>query len=379
MPSNPFSVGAVRPTQYMLGRSDQLADIRYVAGLVQEHQESHRRCFLGPPGSGKTSILKYAQHLFLARDWLCGYSEASPDAATAIGEFLHDVRRALPRHGAGQKYLSKITEISMSFGGFGAGIKLSEDRKPAFSLVLELFAALGDLAMRQGVGVAILIDEAQALPGGDLDLLIRSISRLDRFPITLVMAGLPSIPGKLDREDGPTNAVTWFSMLHPLTQTESFEALGAPIRDNGRTVRDSEIARMADFSEGHPLTLQMLGSQVWDIASDSPDSQKIEIDASHVSKAIGATHRQLLLAYYEPMWRRCDESERRTLAKLAYAPQPVDYFMFIDLSWKATPEVDRVILGLRDRGVLQMRDNWSLEFSIPGFRDYVRRATRPSL
>ena len=40
--------------------------------------------------------------------WLCGYSEASPDASTAIADFLTDARQALPSGGAGAKLLATM-------------------------------------------------------------------------------------------------------------------------------------------------------------------------------------------------------------------------------------------------------------------------------
>jgi hypothetical protein len=374
MPSNPFNVGTVRPAQYMFGRSDELSWINWIADTVQADQEAHRRCFLGAPGTGKTSILKYAQEILRRRNWLCGYSEASPDAATAIGEFLHDARRALPRHGSGQKFLSRITEMNVSFGGVGAGFKVSEGSKPTYSLVLELFAALGDVAIKQRSGVAILLDEAQALPDSDLDLLIRCVSRLERFPVALIMAGLPSIPDKLEREDGPTSAVTWFSTLRPLDRTDAYQALAAPFLHNGKMVSDREINRMLDFAEGHPLTLQMLGSKVWDCAN----KEQVAIDDSHATRAIESTREQLLIAYHEPMWRRCAGPERDVLAKFAAAPQPIDYYKFIASHWKTIPDVDSIIYRLRDRGVVHMRGTTSVEFSIPGFRDYVCQVTHSS-
>jgi hypothetical protein len=46
--------------------------------------------------------------------------------------------------------------------------------------------------------------------------------------------------------------------------------------------------------------------------------------------------------------------------------------------WKTIPDVDSIIYRLRDRGVVHMRGTTSVEFSIPGFRDYVCQVTHSS-
>jgi hypothetical protein len=161
-----------------------------------------RLCFLGPPGAGKTSILKYAQDTLRDKNWLCGYSQASPDASTAIDEFLEDARQVLPRGGVGQKFLSRLTEISVSFGGIGAGVKVAESReRPTYARVREMFQTLGDVAKKTNTGVALLIDEAQALPDRDLDLLVRVLDNLYSYPVAVILAGLPGIPAKLSKDE----------------------------------------------------------------------------------------------------------------------------------------------------------------------------------
>jgi hypothetical protein len=111
------NVGAVthcRQAPDALDVADEIDSIARMANNVQAKSEPSRYCFLEPPGAGKTSILKHAQKSLQAKNRLCGYSEASPDAATAIDEFIADARRALPRSGIGEKQPGAIPDVDTS-------------------------------------------------------------------------------------------------------------------------------------------------------------------------------------------------------------------------------------------------------------------------
>lgn len=361
----------------MFGRTGEIGRIRRIAHDVHGSDKGSIWCFLGGPGAGKTSVLKCAQRLFLSRNWLCGYSEASADAATAIDEFLADVRHALPGGRDGEKLRSRLTEISVSFAGFGAAVKIPDPAEPpSYARVRDLFAALAEMAKKAGTGVALLIDEAQAMPARDLDLLLRVASRLDNYPFVILMAGLPGIPrkvGGLD-DDRPTVVPTWFSSLQPLSADESYYALAEPAAEGRGTITFQAARRMAAFAEGHPLTLQMVGSSAWDLADqDLPDGALVEINEAHADAAIQTTSHQLVRAYHEPAWAKCKPDERAFLARLAAAPaRVVNCDDFLLAARMEISGADDIFYNLYGRGIVALDTDRTLRFAIPAFRQFAK-------
>jgi hypothetical protein len=362
----------------MFGRSSHIKHIERMVYDIQGGHQARRWVFIGPPGAGKTALLRYAQNALVSRNWLCGYSEASPDAATAIGEFLDDARRALPRSGIGERFHSRLTELNVSFGGLGAGIKLADPgESPTYVKVRDLFTSLGEIAKKSRTGVALFIDEAQALPSQELNLLLRVVRRLDDCPVVILLAGLPSLPKILGGRDKgiferPTVDLVWYHTIGSLAAEEAFHALADPIRDGGGIINDKEIERMSKFSEGHPLTLHLLGANTWDLADGDLDSQApIFLSEEHVTAAIKSTSRQLTIAYHEPMWSNCDSSERELLIMLASSEFHLEFMM----KSASFPDRDDILYTLRGRGLIETTadDHHFLQFAIPGFSDFIKR------
>ena len=342
---------------------------------IESGQKPPPLCFSGIPGAGKTSLLKYAQNVLCKRNWLCGYGEASPDTSGAIDDFLEDMRRALPRGRIADRFASRLTEISVSAAGLGAGIKLGAvSERTAYARVREIFTILGDIAKKSAVGVALLLDEAQVLPRGDLKLLFRAIGSLDDYPVSLIVAGLPSISGIIfgvgDHDETTGPIVLFPPGLSPLSHRDSCRALTIPIRDGGGNIREKEIDYMATLAEGHPLTLRMLGGAAWEFADrDATDASPLLIQAHHVRNAVHATHRQLRLAYYEPMWRRSTDAQRKVMIALASVQRRGECSFAAVIN--SVPDADDSLFELFDRGVISSEDRDRLRFSIPGFGQYV--------
>lgn len=374
MRPNPFSVGALRPANYMFGRDEQINNIQRVVHEVENGHKPAPLCFSGAPGAGKTSMLKYAQKALQQKNWLCGYSEASPDTSAAIDDFLGDVSRALPKGRVAEKFSSRLTEINVSAAGVGAGIKLGDAaERTTYARVRELFTILGDVAKKSGVGVALLLDEAQVLPRRYLKLLFRTIGSLDDSPVCLIAAGLPAVSGIIygvgDDDEISGQLVLFPPDLSPLSQTDSRRALATPIRAAGGFIWERQVDYMASFAEGHPLTLRMLGREAWELADrDSANTSPLPIEAVHVEKAIAATHRQLRIAYYDPMWRKSNEAQRKVMISLASAQREGKGFDFYTIANSSTGDS---LFELFDRGVISNEDRDELKFTIPGFGKYV--------
>ena len=359
MRTNPFPRTAARPAQYLFGRRSVLKHLERAAHEVQTRQCSNLITILAPAGLGKTCILKHMRSQLQQQGWLCGYSEASPDASTAIADFLTDARQALPSGGAGAKLLARLQEFNVSAGPIGLGFKLGDsDNGTPYSRVLQCLTSLGDLAKRANVGVALLIDEAQALPTAELALLYRVINGLD-LPVMKISAGLPGIPDQLYVQ--PTTVTpSFYLQLDSLKPEDTFSAITTPLIDNGEGIEKKAVNFLVDFAAGHPQTIQMVASAAWIEADErTGDDDTLIISASDARAAIDTTLRQLSISAFNPIWNNCTEPEKLALRytiDVATYPHHIPY--------KPRP----VLSGLVAKGIIY---NNPIEFVYPGFRDFV--------
>lgn len=388
---SPFPGGAARPRQYLFGRDEELEALERFARQVQTWQHPDVMCIIAPAGLGKTCLLKLLGRQLRDQGWFCGYSEASADATSSVIDLISDASEALPPAGPGARFRARLEEFSVTAGPVGVGLKLgaAADLTP-YSRLTSVLRSLGRLAAQDNVGVALLIDEAQALSRTDLELLLRVIARLDDLPIALLLAGLPKIPRRLvlgDDDGSRTLQEIWYHPLKPLTGEQARGALTGPIADAGGRIDDDALTLLAGFSAGHPLGVQMLGSAAWNAADRAARGGALAIAVPHAAAAVDSVRAQLAVSVYEPVWSGCTKTERRTLRVLAeYERQPVIehdfpapygplYAQSVEVPGLDPYEVDAALARFAGNGLIYRGDSSRpMGFVVPGFCDFVRSA-----
>lgn len=335
--------------------------------------------------------MKLAKKKLQQEGWLCGYSEASNDAATSILDLLADAHDALPEEGLGKKFKARLSEFNITAGPLGFGVKLESDaaaHDTLYSQLLKLLSSLGKIAVEANVGVALLIDEAQALPQKDLGLIMRVINRLDDLPVGIIICGLPAIPGGLiDKDfDYRTPVNVWYHKLPNLDEIESGIALRLPASDAGCEFEHSAVDLLIAFSTGNPQVLQMLGSAAWTEATRrTPKKSDIYISRQDAEQAIEAVRHQLTISSYGPIWNNSSEDEKTVLRYLAAGvfgklsqgePQLTWAGVFVP---GLNTDTFTVLCELSGKGVIRDLDSLlgnenrrqNVQFVLPGFAEYL--------
>jgi len=375
MQLNPYPRGSARPEKYLFGRAAEIQAIEHFAHEVQTRQASDVLCFLAPAGLGKTSLLKLARRRLQQRGWFCGYSEASSDATTSMLDLLADAGDALPPEGLGARFRSRLDELSLTAGPVGIGFKLSAkaDEATSYTRLTRLLSGLGQLAISGGVGVALIIDEAQALPSADLALLMRVVDRLDELPIAVLIGGLPRVPRRLisSSDFASTQPNLWYETLSCLGPEDARDVLVVPAADAGCTLDPDALDLLTGFAAGHPLLLQMAGSAAWRAASQDASGGRVRITAGHAEQALSEAARQLTLAIYEPLWAVCSPPERQVLRLLAPLCRDGQGARLPELRAAGDGFVDTV-LALAGNGIVWFRSpTRPVRLVLPGFADYI--------
>jgi hypothetical protein len=382
MQLNPYPRGSARPEKYLFGRANEIQAIENFTREVQTRQASDMLCFLAPAGLGKTSLLKLARRRLQRAGWFCGYSEASSDATTSMLDLLADAGDALPPEGMGARFRSRLDELSLTAGPVGIGFKLSAstDEATSYTRLTRLLSGLGRLALSGGVGVALIIDEAQALPSADIALLMRVVARLDDLPIAVLIGGLPRVPRRLtpSSDFATTQPSLWYDTLSCLGPEDSCNALVVPAADAGCTLDADALDLLTSFAAGHPLLLQMAGSAAWRAASPDANGDQVRIAARHAEQALGETAQQLTLASYEPLWAVCSPAEKQVLRLLAPLCRDRQGVQLTELRTAVERDVDvdvdvDAVFALAGNGVIwPLRSPRSpVQFVLPGFAEYI--------
>jgi hypothetical protein len=104
--------------------------------------------------------------------------------------------------------------------------------------------------------------------------------------------------------------------LQPLTQLEVREALSAPAASLNVAYTDAALDAAVQFCDGHPWYVQLLGSEAWSVATDSP------IGETDVAAAAERVQGRLEEGFFPSMVRALPRELSDVLVTLAQSDSP---------------------------------------------------------
>ena len=383
---NPYTPGAGTKPRLLAGRAAQVALVRSLADQVAAGREANPMIYTGLRGVGKTSLLYESRDALRERGWLAGYYEVRREVepGAAIRSIIQDsaelstgrLRRALA---SGAHSIGGM-KLHLGPAGFSfevdttAGATTSDDPYPE---LVSFLRRVSHDAKANGAGVALLIDELQVFRTRDLAVLVQALSALKAEPIALIGAGLPYLASQMSKANTYAERFR-YEQIDRLSDSDARLAIAEPALDQGTVWQEDALARLLDLADGYPYFLQLYASEAWVVAGDAA-----AITRTHVDAAVDPVRRQLDAGLFAARYDRLSERER-------------DYVdaMVTVMDAAATPS-NRVgsgpvadVLGatqgalgpVRDRiirkGIIHSPTYGVLEFSVPGFSDYVRRRSR---
>jgi hypothetical protein len=379
MVANPFRPGTYYTGQQLFGREKTLGFIRRAADDIEEGYPHAPTSFHGPPGIGKTALLRHAVNELRERKWLCGYSEAGSNAGSAVYDMLTDVRRTVPSQSIAKRLFSRAQGIQLGAGPVSIGLDLqSLENESAYTRLVDLLLQLDRAAKSEMVGVAFVLDEAHALPSSQLFLVLRAFKSLVDSSVILFIAALPGIQNELATSD-PSNPYIFSYSVNYLDVPSAEAALLEPARAEGGDFDEEALAALVGFAKGHPLTLQLLGRYAWDNAADRfAEDEPFLLGADDADIAIRQARQQLERTYYLPIWYACRSEERAFLSSISWAKDGMTREEALQAAKSKVAEPWLSLYRLAGKGIVHeyydMKELQSrITFAIPGFRDFVAR------
>ncbi len=382
---NPYTPGVGTQPPVLVGRDLQLAVIEQTARLVEGGREPQHVILTGLRGVGKTVLVKEGMRRLRARQWLCGYYEVrrDVDAGVAIAAIVAGGASLLPKRA---KLTDALRRLRASIGS--ASLSGSADGTVSISIsqrtvttdpyyeALQLFQQLGRAAGEDGVGVALCVDELQTFRRKDATTLLQALEAGDGADarVLLLGAGLPMTGVELAKANSYAERFR-YEVLDDLSAREARRAVEEPAADAGVVWEADALSRVVALAHGYPFFLQLYASEAWD-AAERRDATIRTIRLDDVESSLPLAQRRVDNGIYATRFGRASAFERLYLVAMAEAMGAGGRAATSEVArrlGKSLAELSTVRDRLIRKGVVHPPEPGQLEFSVPGFKEYVLR------
>ncbi len=172
---------------------------------------------------------------------------------------------------------------------------------------------LGAAAQEEGVGLAILIDEAQDLTAEELTAVCSAAHSAGQhsWPVLFGLAGLPSLRRVLAGAKSYSERLFVFERIEQLAPDLARSALVEPAAAEGVRWHDAAVAHVVGEAEGYPYFLQQFGQDTW----NSAGGPEITVTDAVLGATIGRA--ALDSGFFRARWDRATRSEKKYLRVMA--------------------------------------------------------------
>jgi hypothetical protein len=373
---SPYTPGEA--AKHVQGRNAQLADFEErLSYLVDLNRLVGRiRVDHAPRGYGKTSLLREyqrrAEERNVATIWI---------TAGDRGGLLEQLASELVRASAGwsaaarRSVAVRLESLTVRVGAPGiASVEATVHPKaavmPAGARELEDVVRA---ASAVSTGLVIFIDEVQSADSAGLRTLAYAWQHLQSegsdVPAAVYTAGLPNSP------DVIAAAVTFserfeYRQLPGLTPDAEELALVQPARALGVAWEPEALTEALSVAQGYPYLLQLIGDASW-AAAGRPDPGVV-LTADDVARGALAMEEDMN-ALFRARWAVASAGERDLMAAMAaLGDGTVSRRAVADRMGVSTNALSVPRARLIDKGFIQAGGRGNLEFTIPGFAQFIR-------
>ncbi len=383
---NPYEPSAGCPPAALTGR-DQQREIWEIALRRAEKKKSAQSVALyGLRGVGKTVLLVQFEKEAKKRDWITMRIEAT--TGKPLRELLdRELKTALTdaiRPNMGKKFLKALKTATSFFrvsltseGSWQFDVDLEQtDGGGANTGVLEadlgkIVTDLSEGAREQGVGIAILIDEAQDLTQKELSILAALAHTVSQQGLACVFAfaGLPSLLKRLSEAKSYSERLFNFQLISNLNEEDAKEALRKPAQEENVEWELEALNHVVKESGGYPYFLQQFGSSTWEYSA----GPKISLKDAEIGTATGWA--SLDSGFFRVRWDRATPSEKNYLKAMADDGGSNSSVRDIAsrLSREAPGGLSLTRSNLIDKGLIYAPEHGMVAYTVPGMADFITR------
>jgi hypothetical protein len=385
---NPYSPGAGRPPAALVGRDPQRDRWAVSLDRIQGARTAQPIVLYGLRGVGKTVLLTRFFKTAQDRNWIVAQVEAGAGKSLreALGEALHAPLADLARPSAGKRLLKGL-KTALSFkasydaaGTWNFGLDLTEtagggaDTGMLETDLNKLVRDLSAAAEEEGVGLAILIDEAQELTPAELTAVCSAahVTSQNGWSSVFALAGLPSLPRVLAEAKSYAERLFVFERIEHLTEDLARKALAEPAAIEGVAWDDDAINLVVREASGYPYFLQQFGQDTWNEAS----GPAIALADARVGAARGRA--ALDDGFFRARWDRATKAEQRYLRAMAADGDAGSSSGDVAARLgRSVTSFGPARASLIAKGLIFAPERGVVAFTVPGMANFIQRQPQP--
>jgi len=380
---NPYAPGAGRKPAALVGRDEALKAWATSMKRAEINRTDQPFVLYGLRGVGKTVLLSEFRRNTEKREWIYAQIEAGSGKSLRelLGEALYAPLVDLARPSAGKKLL-KALKTALSFkasydttGVWSFGLDLSRiSGGGADTGILEtdlkkLVHDLSGAAEEEGVGLAVLVDEAQDLSAEELATLctIAHAAAQDNWPVLFAFAGLPSLP-RIMAEARSYAERFQFMNIQQLDNAVVAEALTIPAAQEDAGWDDDAIDVVVDASGRYPYFIQQFGQETWNAATGP------QISLTDAKLGVSLGNAQLDNGFFRARWDRATKSEQAYLRAMALDGDEGSSSGEVASRLARTPaSLGPTRASLIAKGLVYAPEHGVIAFTVPGMAAFIGR------
>ncbi len=339
--------------------------------------------YTGFRGVGKTVLLNRLQEIAEEKG-IASYHIEVTKAGSFISKLNNCCRKYL-RTGSFTDVLGNIftnaldslKALELSFEPENNKFSLSMQEKMLYSStdisqnLQDLFESIGELAKKKARPICFFIDEFQYSSQEEMDAFILAVHRTNQlsYPLMTVCAGTPELLKMLYKEKTYVERLFIFPRVELLSVNEVGEAISIPAAREGLKFDDAAIERIFEITQGYPYFVQQYGQIIYKHA-DSAST----IDLDITNKALPEYYSELDNNFYMIRYEDRGDLEKQCLSAMAGQDSlPCRVSDIAKTLKKEIKQISPTLSRLKVKGLVTFDNPGEVDFTVPGFADYLKR------
>lgn len=357
--TNPFDPNFGKVPKIYLGRQKIVDDI--VQSLENGTGPYQTSMIYGMRGVGKTSLLADITSILAQKDnWIVIYLAMTNDLlATLIQSIYQEVNSTI------KKALNKIDGVKFSAFGFELELHVSDSQSTHQVLLEEMLKVL----KKHGQSLLIAIDEVKETPEIVNLASIYQIMVLKKYPINIMMTGLPKNVSELQNNDVLTFLLRSGRVpLGPLDLFDIKYRYQKAFERGNKEIDTDALMKMTKLTKGYAYAFQDLGYYVWQNSADYVTEQTVE-------KSIPSFKNDLFRNAYTKIISELSPVDRKFLFIMAHNSKNIVDISYIRKQMKKSSNyISQYRQRLMDSQVIIDAGYGKVAFSLPFMKDFLLEA-----
>jgi len=383
--TNPFAPGAGSPPPELSGRNAVRDDVMVCIERLRLGRSAKSVVMVGLRGVGKTVLLDQMRKDGEERGIHTVRIEA-PEDRSLPALLAPQLRLALLRLSRIEAAKDAAIRGLRALAGFASKLKITYndievgldfDLEPGLAdngdLEADLTALLeqaGAAARRAGTVLVLFVDELQYVHEDQMAALISALHRCsqEQLPVTVVGAGLPQLIGQMGEAKSYAERLFDFPNIGPLGKNDAREAIVKPAKHEGVEVLDEAIDAIMEKTKGYPYFLQEWGKHAWNVAPQSPITERDVENASDLAVAA------LDESFFRVRFDRLTPAEKKYLRGMAgLGPGTHRSSDIADQFGRTVQSFGPTRANLIRKGMIWSPTHGDTAFTVPLFDEFMKR------